>query len=254
MRFFQLDFMFGDPQTLSDRLTAALAILDQVGADHYEYAQVHQTAAAMAAVFGNLDLARQEAEVALGISRRLGNASTIAISLYAFGLAFLASDRSAARAALEEYLQLVHAAGYDVAVARVLALALHAQLLATDRNLPAAVEALREGLQSAHINGDRPAMAACVARGALVLAACGELENAAVFVGAVTDGSLARLGAVPPHELAEYHQFSMTVRSELGDDRNGGATARGATMSYEQIAAFALDAVKHLRSTVDTSS
>jgi hypothetical protein len=37
-----------------------------------------------------------------------------------------------------------------------------------------------------------------------------------------------------------------TVRAQLGDDAYAAATARGATMTYEQITAFALVAVKRL--------
>jgi tetratricopeptide (TPR) repeat protein len=179
---FNVDFMFSDSTTLAERLSAALQLLDEVGAGLYEYAQVHATVAALAAIFGNLDLARREAEVALDISRRIGNTPTRAVGLYAFGLAFWQSDPAGAKAAHEEYLQIVHAAGYyDFALARVLAL--QAQLLAHEGNLPAAVKALREGLESAHINGDRAAMAVCVARGAVVMAADAEPETAAVRGG-----------------------------------------------------------------------
>src|SRR5262249_12121024 len=134
---------------------------------------------------------------------------------------------------------------YDFALARVLAL--QAQLLASLGRLPAAVQALRDGIDSAHTNGDRPAMAVCTARGAAVMAAVGVLETAAVFVGAVTQGVLAHLGALPRHERADYKQFIVAIRSELGDDRYSAATARGATMTYEQITAFALAAVENVR-------
>jgi hypothetical protein len=207
----------------------------------------------MAAIFGDLELARQEAQVALDISRGIGNTPTRATGLYAFGLAFWQSDPAGAKAAHEEYLQIVHAAGYyDFALPRVLAL--QAQLLAHEGHLPAAVNALREALECAHINGDRPALAVCVARGAVVLAADRESETAAVLVGAVTEGVLARLGAIPLHELADYNQFITTLPSQLGDSHYRAAIGRGATMTYDQIAQFALAAVADLSSTVDIPS
>jgi hypothetical protein len=144
---------------------------------------------------------------------------------------------------------LAHTAGYDYALARVLAL--QAQLLAHEGNLPAAVQALREGLDSAHTNGDRPGLAACIARGAVVMAAWKEHETAAVFVGAVTEGVVARLGALPRHERADYNEFIVTIRSQLGDDRYAAATSRGGAMTYEQITAFALAAVEDLRQIQD---
>jgi predicted ATPase len=250
---FALDFMFGDPKTLADRLSAALRILDETGADLWEYGQVHGSAAAMAATLGNLELARREAEVTLEIGRRLEHPSSLAIALYAFGLASWQSDQTAAQAALEEYIQIVHTTGYyDFAVPK--ALALQAQLLARDGELLAALAALREGLESAHINGDRPSMATCLARGAAVMVALGELDTATVFFGIVIDGVLARLNALPPNELPEYDAFVTTVRSQLADHRWAAAMGRGATMTFEQVSAFALAAVKDLCSSAGTSS
>jgi tetratricopeptide (TPR) repeat protein len=240
-----VDFMFADPTTLAARLTGALQILDEVGADLYNYAQIHAATAAMAAIFGNLDLARGEATVALEIARRLGNPSRLALALYAFGLTLWQSDPADAQAALEEHIQIVRATGYTNVLARVLAL--HAQLLARAGNLPDAIEALRNGLASAHLNGDLPATAVCAARGAFVLAALGEPELAAVLWGAVTEGVLARLGALPPNETSDHDQLVAAVRSQLGDDRYAAATARGSAMTYEQITAFALAAVEDLR-------
>jgi predicted ATPase/class 3 adenylate cyclase len=242
---FQADFIFGDPRTLEERLRAAVEALAEVEAGPYEHAQVHASVASMAAIFGNLDLARREVEVAIEINQRLGNTATRAHCLYAFGLAFWQSDPEAVQAAHEEYLQIVHSRYYDFVLPRVLAL--QAQLLARSGKLPAAVQALREGLDSAHTNGDRPAMAVCIARGAIVMMALRECETAAVFVGAVTQGVLVHLGALPRHELADYKKFIVAVQSELGDDRYTAATARGAAMTYEQICAFALAAVDDMR-------
>jgi hypothetical protein len=237
--------MFADPTTLAARLTGALRILDEVGADLYDYAQIQAATAAMAAIFGNLDLARAEATVALQIARRLGNPSRLALALYAFGLTFWQSDPVDAQAALEEHIHIVRVTGYTNVLARVLAL--HAQLLARAGNLPEAVEALRDGLASAQMNGDLPAMAVCAARGAFVLAAQGEPEPAAVLWGAVTEGVLARLGALPPNEASDHDQLVAAVQSELGDHRYTAATARGAAMTYEQITTFALAAVEDPR-------
>jgi hypothetical protein len=150
---------------------------------------------------------------------------------------------------LEEHLPIARATGYDWVLARVLALV--AQLDARGADLAAAVPALREGIEYAHLNGDQPAVAVCIARGAIVLAAAGEHETAAVFCGAVSHGVFAglRLGAavLPANEIPAHIEFMATLRSQLGDDRYAAATARGAAMTYEQISAFALAAVEDLR-------
>jgi hypothetical protein len=236
-----MHFMFVNPKTLDAELTAALQTLDDIGADLSEYADVYAAAAAMAAFVGNVVLARQEAASAVEISRRLGNPATLGIGLYAFALASWQSDPTAAQAALEEQVQIMHG-GFVL----VRGLALLAQLQALSGNLPAAVATVSESLERVYINGDRPAMATCLARGAVVMAALGEPETAGVFLGAVTDGVFARMNALPPNEIPDHEELVATVRSQLGDDAYTAATNRGRAMTYEQITAFALAAVERL--------
>jgi hypothetical protein len=233
-------FVFVNPRRLAEEVSSALQILDEVGADLSDYAQVHAAAAAMAAFVGNVAFAHQEAATAVQISRRLGNPATLAIALYAFALASWQSDPTAAQAALAEQVQILQHGGYVL----YRGLALLAQLRALDGNLPAAVATLSESLEGVYINGDRPAMATCLARGAVVMAALGEPETAGVFLGAVTDGVFARMNALPPNEIPDHEELVATVRSQLGDDRYSAATSRGAAMTYEQITSFALAAVK----------
>jgi hypothetical protein len=182
--------------------------------------------------------------VALEISRRIGNPTLLALAMYALGLASWQFDPTAAQAALEEHVQIARATRHEVLLPRVLALL--AQLRAHCSDLPAALHTLQEALQRAHMNGDRPAMAACLARGTVVVAAVGDLENAAIFWGAVTGGALARLGALPSNELPTHNEFISSLRSQLGDDHYTAATARGAAMTYEQASAFALAVIEGL--------
>jgi predicted ATPase len=240
-----MDFVFVNPDALAEELSAALEVLDDIGADIWEYAQVRAAAAGMAAVFGNVDLAQQQAAVALEMSRRLGSQWLLAPALYALGLASWQSDPIAARTALEEHVQIARSLGYDPALAR--ALALLAQLQARhDGDHAAAVAALREAIEGAHVNADQPATAVCLARGAVVMAAHGELETAAVFWGAVAHGVFARLTVLQANEIPDYNEFVTTLRSQLGDDRYTAATARGAAMTYEQVTPYALAAAEHL--------
>jgi hypothetical protein len=239
---FGIHFMFVNPKTLDAELTAALQILNEVGADLSEYAQVHGAAAGMAATFGNTTFARQQAASAVEISRRLDNPSTLGIGLYAFALASWQSDPTAAQASLEEQVQIIHG-GFVL----VRGLALLAQLRALSGKLPAAVAALSESLERVYINGDRPAMATCLARGAVVMAARREPETAGVLLGAVTDGVFARMNALPPNEIPDHEELVVTVRAQLGDSRYTAATGRGAAMTYEQITTFARAAVEDPR-------
>jgi predicted ATPase len=236
-------FMFIYPNHLAEEVSRALQILDEVGADLSDYADVHAPAAAMAATFGNIAFAHQEAALAVESSRRLGNLPTLGVGLYAFALASWQTDPTAAQAALDEYVQISPHGGYVLARVK----ALLAQLRALSGDLPAAVGTLSESLERANINGDRPAMATCLARGAVVMAAVGAPDAAGVFLGAVTDGVFARINALPPNEIPDHEELVATVRSQLGEDLYIAATARGAAMSYEQASVFALAAVEGLR-------
>jgi hypothetical protein len=231
--------MFVHPKQLAAEVSSALQILDEVGADPSEYAHIRATAAAMAAAFGNTAFARQQAALAVEISRRLGSLRTLGLGLYAFALASWQSDPTAAQAALEEHLQIMQQWGSVL----VRGLALLAQLRALRGNLPGAVAALSESLGGDHVEVDRPAMATCLERGAVVMAVVGAPETAGVFLGAVTDGALARLNALPPNEIPDHEEFVATVRSQLGDNGYTAATNRGAAMTYEQITTFARAAV-----------
>jgi hypothetical protein len=236
---------FVESENLAMELTDALQILDEVGADLWQYAQLRGVAAVMAALFGNLILARHEAALAMECSRRVGNPTLLGLAAYGFALASWQSDPIAAQGALEEQVPMIRAVGDSEIVPRALALLSHLRAGGSDHS--GALEALWEGLECAHVNGDRPALAVCLARGAVVMKAVGDHHSAAVFLGAMTSSVRARRSGVSPNEIPDYNQFVTTLRSHLGDDRYRAATARGAAMTYEQITAFALAAVEHLR-------
>jgi hypothetical protein len=204
----------------------------------------------MAAAVGSTELARQEATTALQMGRQLGSPSVVGLGLYAFGLASWQADPAAARTALEEYLPIAGISGYEAVLARTLALL--AQLHAREGNLPAALAALQGAVESARLNGDQPTLAVCLARGAVVIAAAGDNDLAATSWGAVADGVFAGFTVLPPREIPAHAQFLAALRSQLGDDRYLAATAKGATLTYEQVAPFVLSAVKSLSLTART--
>ena len=234
--------MFAHPGYLESELTDSLRLLDGLGADPWDYAEVHAAAAGMAAALGDVPLARREVAVALEMGRRFSNPTTFAIAQYASGLASWQSDPVGARAALEEHVEIVRKTGYSGVVGRVLALL--AQLQAGAGELSAAVGTLHEAIESAHVNGDRPAVAVCLTRGAVVMAALGDIETVVVFLGAVADGVFSGLTVLPATEVTDHEKFIAAVRSEMGEDRFRVSTTRGASMTYEEITAFALTAVK----------
>jgi hypothetical protein len=239
-----MTFNHVDPESLETELASALHMLDEVDAGLWDQACVHGIAGVLAALFGKVAIARQEMEVALEMSRRIGNPTQLGIALYGSALASWQSDPTAAETALEEHIQIANKTGRTYILGRVLAL--RAQLLTHGGDRPAAVESLRDGLVSSHIDGDLPGTAVCLTRGAVVMAALGEHESAAVFLGAATNAALPRQSGVSPNEIPDYNSFKTTLRSQLGDDRYTAATDRGAAMTYEQAAAFALAVIEGL--------
>jgi predicted ATPase len=233
-----------DPSRLATELTEALQILEEMGAGSRAFAHVHGTAALMAGLSGNLTLAQREATVAVAMSRPIGVPPLLGNALWGFALASWQSDPGAAQAALEEAIQIGRATAYDILPR---ALALLAQISTRRDDRPAALEALQEGLELAHTNDDVTGTAVCLTRGAAVMVALGEHETAAVFLGAVTNNVLARRSGVSPNEIPNYTNFVANLRTQLGEDLYTAATARGATMSYEQASAFALAAIADLR-------
>jgi predicted ATPase len=241
---------FASPGNLAAELADGLRILHEAGASTWEHARLHGAAAAMAATVGSTELARQEATTALQMGRQLGSPSVVGLGLYGFGLASWQADPAAARTALEEYLAVARTFHYEGTLAR--ALALLAQLHAQEGNLPAALALLQEAIESAHLQGDQPALAACLARGAVVIAAAGDNEMAAMSWGAVADGVFAGLTVLPPNEIPAHAQFLAALQAQLGDDRYMAATATGAALTYEQVTPRVLSAVKNLSFTART--
>jgi predicted ATPase len=235
-----LSMIFADPANLAADLTKALRVLDEAQASPWDYTQVHCGVAVTAGLAGHVTLAQREAAIALEGARQIGNPMTLGLALYAFALAFWQSDPTAATAALEEHIQIARSNHANISRVRALLALLHARA----GNHRAAVQVLREGLEFAHINADRPGLVDCLARGAVIMVVLGENETAGVLWGAVTNGVLASSN---PRAPTENPEFVTTLRSRLGDDRYSTATARGAAMTYEQISAFALAAIEDLR-------
>ena len=235
-------FMYARADDLPSLLTSAVAELDRVGASPWDHAQLRSSAAAIAALVGNLALAQAEAAQALAICRQVGAPNNIATASYAYGLAWWQSKPDKALATLESLGtdESLRTFSNETVACRVGALV--AQLRALNGNIPGAAEALHKAMTLANTQGDRAASAVAVARGIRVLACAGADEEAAVFAGIITDGLLKGLRPLPPHELADHDLLLDSLRSGLGSDRYDAATERGSRMTYDEIVTFVLGA------------
>jgi hypothetical protein len=86
-------------------------------------------------------------------------------------------------------------------------------------------------------------LATVLARGVVVLHTAGRESAAVTFAAVVTDGALKGLRPVPQHEMSGFDELNDALSVSLGPDRYDEAFARGTIMSYNEIAAFATDAV-----------
>src|SRR5262249_45028096 len=149
-------------------LGAGLEALERAHADERDVASFRALVAGMAALLGQLELAETEATAALAAGRRLNSPYITAMGLYARAVACSQSDPDTALAALDDYFRVVEreTTGF-AAIARCLALA--AQLHAAAGQLSRALGELRDAIETADVDGDRPGMAFTLARAVVVL-------------------------------------------------------------------------------------
>ena len=97
-----------------------------------------------------------------------------------------------------------------------------------------------------HANGNRPSLVGSLLTGSELLAALGQLDDAVVLTSAVVKGELSGLtglGAV----AATQEAITAAARERLEDSVYQAATATGSALAYEEVVAYALDAIDTAR-------
>ena len=125
-------------------------------------------------------------------------------------------------------------------MARCLALA--AQLHAAAGQLPRALGELRDAIETADVDGDRPAMAYTLARAVVVLRH-DDPTTAAVLCGVIGEGVLGRQFPVLVWERDWFHRITDELATVLRSDRYQAALDDGAALAYEDAVRTALDAI-----------
>ena len=203
----------------------------------YSQACFLATIANFEAMAGEFEQARADAEQALEFARRSRNMVLIASSLHSTAWALQRDDPVAALAAAEEYVDLYREFGISIgSTGSVLGLAggLRARL-GDDRG---ALEFLREAVVLARDQGTRPQLAAALDWSLSPLLRTGRPEIAATFLGALTDGPLTGVSNWPGVATARSRSLER-ARNKLGDHTDSHI-ARGAAMSYDQLAEHAI--------------
>jgi hypothetical protein len=220
-------------------LDIANAARTELGAVDNPYAESNFLAgiANFEAMAGQFEQARADAERALQLARRTRNVGLICASLHSVAWAFQRDDPAAALAAADEYIDLYREFGVGTgATSSVLSLA--GGLRARIGNDTGAIALFHEAITVARDHGVRPQLAAALDWSLSPLVRTGRAEIAATFLGALTAGVLADVGNFP---LVASNRARSTerVRGVLGDVTDG-YVARGAAMSYDELAEYAI--------------
>jgi predicted ATPase/class 3 adenylate cyclase len=225
---------------IADHARAALDTVD----DTYARTCYLASIATFESMAGRSDDARAHVGRAVEVARRSGNRNLLAITYSGTAWALQRDDPTAALAAAEQYLDLYHQ--FDLlafSASQVMALA--GGLRARLGDHAAALQLLHEAAVVARDQGARPQLAATMDWALGPLTRTRRTDVAAVFVGALTAGSLAGVANFPGVDAARARILDR-VRTVLGDEKTDELVARGATMSYDELVQYA---IQHLDQT-----
>jgi hypothetical protein len=109
--------------------------------------------------------------------------------------------------------------------------------------------AFHEALLVSSEKGDLPVVASALEYSIQALVAVGEPATAATISGGLADW-LRALATYPAYEGPHREQALEKARLELGDDGYAAATARGQTMSLDQLVSYALAELERIADAV----
>jgi len=214
----------GRPDVALRVIEDASAAVAAAGSDLYSRASLRARASILR-TWNEDPRARDEAEEAVGLARRLGNPSALADALYALSWAALAEEPDAALRALDEGIALTRSGASDGAFDGSLAQA--ARLRASSGQADAALILLREALAHSYQVGYWRATRFALTCGVEVLTQLGFSEPAAVVCG-WNPGPLSRIA---PQRV---------LRTVLGPEAYERAAQRGADMTFDEVVEFAI--------------
>jgi hypothetical protein len=106
------------------------------------------------------------------------------------------------------------------------------------------LEALHDGLTHSIYLGYRPVVVEVLGQSAVILLRNGELEPGTVLGGSLLRGALPAFNVRAEAEIADIEAALLDAREALGDQEYQRLYDRGAAMTYDEVLAFALDAVR----------
>jgi predicted ATPase len=233
-------------QTFTGRLPEARATLRealqataQAGVDDRPRAWMLQTSAAVRAIMGDIEDARESADGAVALARRIGSPSELAAALWTASLTRVRDEPDEALAFADESIALIRAGASGSVLGHLLPI--RAQLRAANGDAAGAVRDLREALTYTLDTGDKVMLMVAFDRGISVFHSLGLAEAAAVVAGVVLRGPLAVLSILPQAERDDRAILLDHVRELIGGTTYERALTQGAAMGGGEAAAYALE-------------
>jgi tetratricopeptide (TPR) repeat protein len=205
---------------------------------------------------------RRFADAALANAQACGNPTSLAVGWFTVSIAHLRDEPSRAAAALEQSIAITRSGAGDAVYAPSLALA--ADLALGSGDAERAIALLDEALRYGRDNGNPATIATAVALGVIIMTDIGQLEVAAVLSGATSRSPMLSawaVGAASAGELgvalvrsapylSQYEDALARLRRELRSPAFDAASAKGAAMSYDQVAFFFVSELTRVGSSI----
>ncbi|MGI0130928.1 MAG: tetratricopeptide repeat protein, partial [Thermoplasmata archaeon] len=226
----------GEPRVALEVMLDGLEKLEAAGADDYTIGGVHVLLATAAAASQDPALARAHADQAVGIARRSGIPSTLAIALFALGESLALSDPGTALTSFEESAAVMRSGASDIVLGP--ALGEIGLLRARAGDAEGAITALQEAVIHVLDDSYRPIVAGTLDRCVHSFASLELDELAAVLAGVISEGALAGMGHYFDSSAAQRQAALERVRGRLGDDEYERALRRGSGLVYEEVVQY----------------
>ena len=195
--------------------------------------------AAYEAMAGRLDAARADSERAVLLARRHGNQHYLASALNGRAWALQGDDPEGALAAAEELLELYRRSGAGRSVAPG-AMALAAGVRSRSGDDQGALALLRDAVVICRDDGVWPQAAAALGFALNVLCRADRPGTAAVMLGGLEQGALTSVANFPG--TADSRARTLTrIRGALGDEKTDQLVAQGASMTHDELIAYAIE-------------
>jgi predicted ATPase/class 3 adenylate cyclase len=230
----------GNESRAFELAAAARTHFERVNSEWNELALIGGLAA-FEAMAGQLEAARADSDRALQLARRLGNQHLLASAFNGRAWALRRDDPEGALAAAEEFLEIYRRSGLQRSTLPGL-MALAASVRARLGDDEGALTLLRDAITVCRDDGVRPQAAAALGFALNPLCHTGRPDAAAILIGGLDRGALAAAANFPGTADSRARTLAR-IRDTLGQDKTDQLVDQGASMTYDELIAYAFAAL-----------